>query len=184
MAGSMTKKNFFYNIGYQILTVILPLISAPYVSRVLGAYNLGVYNYTYSVADYFILFAMVGVKNYGNRQIAMVRDDSEKLSRTFCAIYAFQLMSSLAMTVLYFLYVGIFDHENLAVSLAQSMYLMTAIVDISWFFFGMEEFKITVTRNAIIKIAGLICIFLFVKQRDDLLLYTYILAGSIRIKSW
>lgn len=179
MAGSKTKRNFIYNIGYQILSVCLPLISAPYVSRVLGAYNLGVYNYTYSIADYFILLAMLGVKNYGNRQIAMVRDDKKKLSKTFCSIYALQLLSSFVMIVLYFLYICTFAHENRRVSIAQSLYLMTAVVDISWFFFGMEEFKITVTRNAIIKVASLICIFIFVKRRDDLLLYTLILAGSM-----
>lgn len=173
------KKNFIYNIGYQLLTVITPLITAPYVSRVLGAYNLGVYNYTYSIADYFILFAMLGVKNYGNRQIAMVRDDKDKLSRTFSAIYGFQLMTFFSMAILYTIYIMIFVHEKMDIAFAQGMYVLTAAVDISWFFGGMEEFKLTVTRNALIKIISLICIFTFVKQRDDLLLYTCILAGSM-----
>ena len=179
MGGSKIRRNFIYNIGYQVLMVIMPLITAPYISRVLGAYNLGIYNFTYSIADYFILFAMLGVKNYGNRQIAMVRDDKEKLSRTFCAIYGFQLMSSLSMIFLYCCYIALFNQENIAVSIAQGMYILTAAVDISWFFFGMEEFKITVTRNALIKIISIILIFTFVKRRSDLLLYTCILAGSM-----
>ena len=179
MAKSKIKKNFIYNVGYQILMVIMPLLTSPYVSRVLGAYNIGIYGYTYSIADYFILFAMLGVKNYGNRQIAMVRDDKEKLSRTFWNIYSFQLLTSVAMLALFYVYAVFIAEENQAIFFIQGIYVLTAVVDISWFFFGMEEFKITVTRNVLIKMVSVICIFVFVKERGQLWLYTAILAGSM-----
>ena len=181
MSRNKIKKNYIYNVGYQVLTVIMPLLTSPYVSRVLGAYNLGVYGYTYSIADYFILFAMLGVKNYGNRQIAMVRDDKEKLSRTFWSIYCFQFFTSILMLGLFYGYAVFIAKENQKIFLIQGLYVLTAVVDISWFFFGMEEFKITVTRNALIKIASMVCIFAFVKERNQLWLYTAILAGSMCI---
>ena len=69
------KKNLVYNVAYQILIIILPFITAPYISRVLGAHNVGTYSYTQAFASYFYLFAMLGVVIYGNRTIAAVRDN-------------------------------------------------------------------------------------------------------------
>ena len=74
------SKNFLYNAAYQLLLILLPLITTPYISRVLGAERIGVYTYTYAVANYFMLVAMLGVKNYGNRSVAAVRDDRTQLS--------------------------------------------------------------------------------------------------------
>ena len=72
---SNLKRNIFYQIVYEILVFILPLITSPYISRVLGANNLGVYSFSYSVAYYFQLMAMLGIKYYGTRSIASVRDN-------------------------------------------------------------------------------------------------------------
>ena len=72
-------KNFIYNSGYQIISIITPLITSPYISRKLGALPLGVYSYTYAIASCFLIFAILGVKNYGNRSIARVRENREEL---------------------------------------------------------------------------------------------------------
>ena len=80
---SDVKKNFLLNIIYQILILILPLITVPYVSRVIGASGVGEYSYTYSIVYYFMLIAMLGINNYGNRTVAKIRDDKVKLSKTF-----------------------------------------------------------------------------------------------------
>ena len=85
------KKNLIYNVTYQILVIILPFITAPYISRVLGAHNVGVYSYTQAFANYFYLFAMLGVMNYGNRTIAAVRDDFEEIKRRFWEIFFFPI---------------------------------------------------------------------------------------------
>ncbi len=176
---SSIQRNFVYNILYQILIVAMPLITAPYVSRVLGAHNLGIYNYTFSVADYFMLFAMLGIKNYGNRQIATVRDNKDLLSRTFWNIYFLQIFSATLLMVLYLGYFAFFNVDNRMIVLIQGLHLLTAIVDISWFFFGIEEFRVTVVRNTIIKIVSLVLIFTLVKSPNDLWLYTLILSGSM-----
>lgn len=78
---SSLKKNFAYNIAYQILVIILPLITAPYVSRVLGVEGVGTYSYIYSIAYYFGLFGMLGISNQGNRSIALSRGDKDKVSQ-------------------------------------------------------------------------------------------------------
>ena len=101
---SSIKKNYLYSSIYQILNMVLPLITAPYVARVLGAQVVGRYTYTYSIANYFVLFAMLGISNYGNRSCAKVRDDKSKLSQTFWSIYSMQFFISLFLTLLYFVY--------------------------------------------------------------------------------
>ena len=95
------KKNFIYNFSYQILIMILPIVTTPYIARVIGPEGVGVQSYTYSVANYFVLFAMLGINNHGNRSIAMVRNDEEKLGRTFISIYLVQFIMSVIMIVLY-----------------------------------------------------------------------------------
>ena len=173
------KKNFLYNIVYQILILIIPIVTVPYVSRVLGSTGIGIYSYTYSIVYYFMMFAMLGLNNYGNRSIAKVRDNKEKLSRTFKEIYCMQIITSITMIILYFLYLDIFDVKYKEIALIQSIYVISCLFDINWFFFGIEKFKLTVTRNTIIKFLSLISIFLLVKDKNDIWIYTLIASGSL-----
>lgn len=173
------KKNFIYNIFYQILVIIIPLITTPYIARVIGAEGVGIQSYTYSIANYFVLFAMLGVNNHGNRSIAMVRDDKEKLSKTFWSIYSLQAIMAIVMIVIYIGYTMSFVMENKIIACIQLIYIISALLDINWFFFGMEQFKITVTRNTIIKLLTMLSIFIFVKDKNDLYLYSLILALGI-----
>ena len=85
MAKSL-KKNYIYNLTYQILVMIVPLITTPYLSRVLGAESIGIYSYTLSITTYFILFGSLGVAMYGQREIAYVQEDIEKRSKVFYEI--------------------------------------------------------------------------------------------------
>ncbi len=172
------KRNFILNIAYQILVLIIPLITVPYISRILGSEGIGIYSYTYSIVYYFMIFAMLGLNNYGNRTIAKCRNNKETLGKTFKEIYWMQLLTSISMIVLYFLYVFIFDNKYSTIALIQSLHVLSCAFDINWFFFGIEKFKITVTRNTIIKILSLIAIFTFVKQDTDVWLYTTIIASS------
>lgn len=172
------KKNLLYNILYQILIMILPLITAPYISRVIGAEGIGVYSYSYSIVNYFVLFAMLGLNNYGNRSIAAVRDNREKLSQTFSEIYGLQMITTGIMIVLYVIYIFLFDFKNKNIAILQIIFIFSALLDINWLFFGLEQFKLTVTRNTIIKIITVICIFIFVKDSEGLWIYTVIMAGG------
>ena len=172
------KKNFLYNVFYQILTMLLPLFTAPYIARVIGAEGVGIYSYSSSIANYFVLLAMLGLVNYGNRSIAQVRDNKELLSQTFFNIYALQVITSLIMIVGYVFYINTFVTENIVIFYIQLFLIIATILDINWFFFGLEQFKLTVTRNTIIKLLTVVCIFIFVKDSNDLWIYTVIMAGG------
>ncbi len=179
--ASSIKSNFIYSTVYQILIIILPLITAPYVSRVIGAEGNGIYSYTYSIVQYFVLFAMLGLSNYGNRTIAKCRDNKEKLSKEFFSIYAMQLITSILMIILYIIYITIFDNQYYIFALIQTISLISTCFDITWFFYGLEKFKLTITRNIIIRLISAICIFIFVKNKEDLVIYTFLMVGGTLI---
>ena len=178
---SSVKKNFSYNVMYQLLVLIMPLITAPYISRVIGAEGQGIFSYTYSIAQYFVLFAMLGLTNYGNRTIAKNRENKEKLSKEFCSIYVLQILTSLIIIFCYIIYIVFFVNQYKIYATIQLIYVISAIFDISWFFFGMEKFKITVTRNAIIKILSVCSIFILVKEQNDLWKYCLIMVMATLI---
>ena len=98
-------KNSIYNVLYQILTIITPIITVPYVSRVLGASGVGKQAYTNAIVQYFILIGVVGLNIYGNRQIAYVRDNQKKLRNTFwqlCYIRFITITTSLVLFLIFF----------------------------------------------------------------------------------
>lgn len=169
------QKNFIYNVVYQVLLVLLPLITAPYISRTLGAEAVGIYSYTNSVAHYFLLVAMLGFSNHGNRNVAAVRDNQEKLNRTFSSIFSLQFMSFTIAIVAYIVYLLCFVDDNNIISTIQTIYVVSGLFDISWLFFGLEKFKITVTRNLLIKLATVACMFIFVHSPSDVWKYTLII---------
>ena len=173
------KKNIAYNIAYQILVILLPLITAPYISRILGAEGLGTYSYLFSIATYFGLFGMLGISNHGNRSVALVKANRDKLSQTFINIYIVQLITTVISLVTYFIFVSIFLTGDKTVAYIQSIILLSYVLDITWFFFGLEQFSITVTRNAIIKIVTVLAIFLFVRHRDDVWVYAFIMSAGM-----
>ena len=122
------QKNFLYNVLYQILLVILPLITAPYISRTLGATSVGVYSYTYSVAYYFLMIAMLGIGNHGNRSIAAVRDDREKLNKTFSSIYLLQITTFSIAIFAYIIYYIVFVKDNRLIVLLQLIYVTSGLI--------------------------------------------------------
>lgn len=177
----MNKKlgaNAVYQTIYQILITITPLITAPFISRMLGAEGLGIYSYTLSIASYFMLFAMLGVTNYGCRTVAASPDNKEQRSKTFWNIFALQLFCSVLAVAGYFLYVAFAAKDNLLVALVQGVWVLSCALDINWFFFGIENFKVTVTRNIIVKIITVAAILVFVNKQTGVLMYTAIMAGG------
>ena len=176
---SSVKRNFIYNSLYQFLAILIPLITTPYISRVLGADGVGLYSYSYSIAYYFVMIAMLGLNNYGNRTIAMARHDKKKLSQAFWSIYTLQLLTSILSIGLYLLYLFLFSNNLMSWILL--IYVISAAFDVNWFFFGLEEFRLTVTRNCIIKILTTIGIFIFIKTKSDVYWYGSIMVLGILI---
>lgn len=173
-------QNWIYSLIQQLLTIALPLITTPYLSRVLGANQIGTYGYTTSIATYFILFGTLGISMYGQREIAYRQDDFNKKSKLFWEMIILRLFSLSISFILYFI---LFCRIN-EFSLFYKILLLEIIAnyfDINWFFQGIEEFDKTVIRNIIVKILGIICIFIFVKTPNDLPIYLLIYALSVLI---
>lgn len=167
MKKNSVKRNYIYNLLYQILTIIIPLITTPYLSRVLGAENIGIYSFTISITTYFILFGSLGVAIYGQREIAYVQNDIRKRSKIFFEI---TFMRCITLGVSLFIFYITFCLKG-QYSIYYKILILEIIanaIDISWYFQGLEEFKKTVIRNIIVKLISVICIFLFVKESVDL----------------
>lgn len=174
-------KNAIYNIIYQLFNILIPIITVPYISRVLGKTGVGDYSYSNSYVQYFITFGMIGISLYGSRQIAYNRNNKNKLSDDFWNIYSLQFITTSVSTIIYLIIFTLINKENTYLYLAQGINLLASIIDISWFFIGYEEMKKVVLRNLVSKVIGIILIFIFVKSKSDIILYTVILATSMLI---
>ncbi len=179
MKKSITK-NYMYNLIYQMLVLILPLITTPYISRVLGAENIGIYSYTISISTYFILFGSLGIAMYGQREIAYLQEKKEAYSKTFWEIVILRFIT-MAISIAIFCITFVKGEQYQTYYAILVLELFANCLDISWFFAGLEEFKKTVIRNIAVKIISIICIFLFIKTQDDLVYYFVIYVLSTMI---
>lgn len=175
---SRVKRNFIYNASYQVLKLFTSFITTPYISRVLGANGRGVYSYAYSIAAYFVMFAMLGVNSYGNRSVAMVRDNAEELNKKFTGIYFFQIATSAVMIALYTFYVAFLCGDKV-IGWILLAYVVSAGLDINWLFAGLEKIDIIVFRNIGVQVLTTTAIFIFVRQRSDVYIYTLINVAGI-----
>lgn len=176
------KLNLLYNMMYQILILIVPLVTTPYVSRVLMPEGVGIYSVTTAIAKYFWLFALLGMMNYGNRAISKVRDNKHQLSEEFWNLFSFQALISSISFFVYIIYSMTLGKKIYGVvAICQIPYVLAALFEISWFFYGLEEFRFMVIRNAMIKIITAISIFSFVRNESDIWIYILINALSLLI---
>ena len=175
MSKKSLTKNYIYNLIYQVLTLVLPLITTPYLSRVLGAEPIGVYSYTYSIVSYYLLFGALGVGLYGQREIAYVNNDVKKRKKAFWEIATCRIVTMLIAILVYFIFT-MRTGEYVVYYRIWLIELIAMAFDISWFFQGMEEFKKTVIRNVVVRIVSVTLIFILVKAPEDLIKYITIYA--------
>ncbi|MBS6734166.1 MAG: oligosaccharide flippase family protein [Clostridiales bacterium] len=171
-----TLKNFFYNVGYQVLIIIVPLLLAPYVSRVVGPEGVGTYSYTYSIVTLFGLLANLGISKYGNREIAKWGSDRKKRSKIFSELLAFKISCSAVVLAVYLGFVSSFGGEYSLALYIQVFNLLSFMLDISWIFWGMQEFRITTAVSACVNVLSVFVIFGVVRTASDTNLYILILA--------
>ena len=164
-------KNYLYNLSYQILTIILPIITVPYVTRIFTSEALGNYIFYNSIVSYFSLFAMLGICVYGTKQIAAASD----VSSTFWNIYAIQLIASILAIAVYLIVAFSIPQMSGVIPLIVGITLFANMMDISWLFSGKEDFKKITIRNIVVRLIGVISIFTFVKSSDDLYLYVFLI---------
>ncbi|WP_172135678.1 flippase [Adlercreutzia sp. ZJ473] len=172
------KKNFLYQASYQILLIITPLVTTPYLSRTLGAEGVGMFSYTHAITNYFVMFATLGMANYGVRAIALCGGSREKRSRVFCSAYLCQLGVGVVVLLAYVSYATTAPQGGTFLAVIWGLWVISALMDVSWLLFGVEEFKVPTIRSTVTKLLSLVVIFSFVKSQNDLWIYVLAISGS------
>lgn len=173
------RKNLFYQIAYQLLLILVPLVTTPYISRVLGPELIGEHAFVFSVVSYFVIFAMLGINSYGPEIVSKNRDNRSALSQIFSNLFFSHFIFSLLSIIAFSLFVLISSPGNYLIYLIQSLYLFSSLIEINWFFVGIEKIKFTALKSSLIKILTTVIIFIFVKNEDSLWIYALILSGSV-----
>ncbi len=163
------------NGSYQLLLILIPLITTPYVSRILGVEGIGLNTLTATIVQYFTILAVLGTNTYGAREIAYYQNQKRERSNAFWGITFISFITTLISGIL-FLFFVLFFKKYEVIFLWQGVALLSVFFDISWYFRGIENFKIIVSWNVLIKVITIILIFLFVRSSDDLIPYIIILS--------
>ena len=169
-----TRKKAAYNIAYRVFSVLLPLVTMPYLTRVCGQDGVGLYSYAWTISEFFCLAAMLGLNDYGVRAIAQVRDDRQKLDRTFSAIWQMQLLTAGAALLAWFGYVFLFAGDEKYIALHLTMMSVSCLCSFDWALMGLDQFKPVALRNTFVKLAAAACVFIFVKSKADLWVYALV----------
>lgn len=172
-------KNYILNLIYEVFVLIVPLITTPYISRVLGADGIGQYSFTSSLTNYFTLVAALGFARYAQREIARFQDDKKSQSVIFWEILIVRFFSvgiSLSVCVLLNIF-GVYG-EYSVLMWWWVVLIVAQEFDVSFLFQGNEEFGKIVVRNILVKIVLIVCIFVFIKSVNDVYIYVLCTAGS------
>jgi len=170
-------RNFIYQSIFQIMKIVIPIITIPIVSMALGPAGIGIFNYTNSIAQYFVLVASLGVAMYGNREIALAYNRQEDISKLFWEIVVFKAILTLAVFFIYIAVVSFLPNSNYFYF--QSLTILAVLFDISWFFMGIEDFKLTSVSSLFVQIITFVLILLFIKDSNDVGIYILIQTAGI-----
>ena len=179
------KRNLVYNFILSVSQVFLPLLSIPYISRVLDPAGIGEVSFIDSFTFYFISIAEFGIVVYGMREVAKLRNEPHKRKKLVSELLLLHIISSSITMVLYaaavfFIWHKIHDTRILYFSLA---YLLVNFFACEWYFLGMEKFRYITFRSVLSRVLGLICIYLLIKQPSDYYIYYAIIASSAIMNS-
>ncbi len=174
MKKESLSKNLVFQFLYQGLILVIPLILSPYLTRTLQETALGIYSYTNSIAYYFVILSLLGISRYGQRIISQSADDETLLRKNFWSLFIVHILNSLVVLLVYVFCVLVFTKEDKLIYLIQGFYVASALFDITWLFYGLENFRSVVIKNTVVKIVECILIFTFVHSPTDLWKYTVI----------
>lgn len=171
------KKNFVYVIIQQFILIGLPFLTIPYISRVLGPGGVGLYSYSFSIITLFINVFLLGSNLYAVRAIAKSRESGNDLSSTFSEILIIRTLLLGLASIVYLFSIQFVDHKW--IYYLQIFHLISAFFDITWLYQGLEQFKKVVIRNILVKLLGFGSVFVFVRNEEDIALYTIIMGVSV-----
>ena len=174
------SSNYIFNLANRIIVLVIPLITTPYLTRVLGANELGIFNYANTIASYYLMISMMGMSILGNKKVSLARGErKEKENEIFSRLFFVQIINSLISIILYLGYILFICDSNRTVAVLQLLVLISALFDVSWFYQGLERFKNIALRNIIVNCITTAMIFLLVKSSEDIIIYTVIKCLSV-----
>lgn len=170
------KLNLFYNALLNISKVLFPLITAPYVARVLDANDLGLYSFASTYANYFALVAVLGIPLYGSREISKRRECFSETNKVFNELFSICLFCTISIATVYILSILFIDKlsKDYLVLLILGISLYCSPLNIDWFYGGIEDFKHITLRSLVVKCLSVIFLFMFVKTKNDFFTYLWI----------
>jgi O-antigen/teichoic acid export membrane protein len=172
------KKNFFFQTIYQIVSLLIPMFVSPYLTRTLGQGALGEYTFSNSISYYFIILAALGISSYGQRLISTKKDSPDLLRKSFWSLYFVHAILSIISIVSYVIFVFFYKIDYKYIFYLQIIYVMSSFFDVTWLFYGLENFQLVVFANFLVKIIECISIFVFIHSSNDLWIYTLIMSLS------
>ena len=174
------SSNYIFNLANRIIVLVIPLITTPYLTRVLGANELGIFNYANTIASYYLMISMMGMSILGNKKVSLARGErKEKENEIFSRLFFVQIINSLVSIILYLGYILFISDSNRTVAILQLLVLISALFDVSWFYQGLERFKNIALRNIVVNCITTAMIFLLVKSSEDIIIYTVIKCLSV-----
>ena len=174
------KKNFAYSSILTTANYIFPLLTYPYVSRVLGVANIGLCNFVDSIVNYFILFSMMGIGIVGIREIAKCQGDKKRLDETFSSLFVINTLSTtivlVALCISIFTVPKLWEYRELMVF--GILKLVFNYLNIEWLYKGLEDFKYITVRSILVRFIYVVSVFVFIHDKDDYLLYYGLVCGT------
>jgi O-antigen/teichoic acid export membrane protein len=170
------KVNYIFNTILTLSNFLFPLITFPYVARILGPEGLGKFNYAFTVAAYFIMIAQVGIPVYGIKEISKVRENKQTLSKVFSELFTINTIMTLITVTMYsslFLFSTKMQDEK-ALFLVAGISVFLSLFSIDWLYSGLEEYKFIAIRSISVKIVSVIMLFVLVHDRNDYIIYAII----------
>ena len=185
MANKKLSKNIFFNTLLTVCQFIFPLITFPYLARILMPEGLGFVNFLDNIIQYLVFIAGLGIPIYGIREIARFKDDKEECERIYNDLLVINLVSAFAIIAVYLLAILLFQSKivNLHLYILASLVVVFNVFTIEWLFQGLEEFAYITKRSIAVKTISVILIILLVKNQSDLAIYYFIMIGSYVINS-
>lgn len=179
------KKNIFYSGILTTANYIFPLITYPYVSRILGVTNIGICNFVDSIINYFIILSSLGIGIVGIREIAKNKGCKESLQDTFSKLFTINTISTtVALTILL---VAIHTiprlYENYSLMWIGVLKLIFNYLLIEWFYKGLEDFKYITNRTIFVRCLYVFCVFLLVKNPHDINTYYFLTTATIIVNA-
>lgn len=170
MKTKSLKRNYIFNLIYNLTNLMVPLIIAPFLSRVLQVDGVGVKSYTFSIVSNFILFATLGISEYGQIEISKNRDNKKIYSKKLYEIGLLRVVTTLIVFVIYIctLVLPIFNNSYNDIYIILIINIIANVIDFSWFLRGIEEFKTITIVQIISKIFLLIGTLVLVKSKADI----------------